>query len=179
MTTSVVQFEESRAPISLVRGQRPRLSIVLLSRAEEFELERAMEVVSDAAYSLNAQVILVREEASGSERELIQRMVQQHHFALAWVGTGSDRSAMTDEGLKYVTGDIVTCRDDHRVQDGEWLSVFSRFAGSPARRATEVDVSPLAVSDDRPVSLVGRADRPSRAAQATKRWIEAAPESVS
>jgi hypothetical protein len=176
MTTSVVQFGEARAPISVIRGQRPRLSILLLSRADEFELERAIEVVSDAAYSLNAQVVLVREEATGSEREHIQRIVQQYQIALAWVGAGSDRSAMTDEGLRYVTGDIVTCRDDDRVQNGEWLSVFSRFAASSARRGTELDVSPAAL-DER--SGGGRPDRPSRATQPTKRWIEAASESVS
>lgn len=160
-----------------IRGQRPRLSILVLSRADQLELERAMEIVSDAAYSLGAQVVLVREEASASEREQIQRVVQQYQCALAWVGTGSDRSAMTDEGLKHVTGDIVTCREDARIHDGEWLSVFSRYASSP-RRLTELDVT-LSATDDRAGSNARIFDRPSRAAHSTRRWIEATSESVS
>lgn len=175
MTPSVAPVDEPRAQIPHVRGQRPRLSILVLSRADEVELERAMGVLSDAAYSLGAQVVLVREEAAGSEREHIQRMVQQHQCALAWVGTGSDRSAMTDEGLKHVTGDIVTCRDDDRIHDGEWLSAFSRCAGPLVRRVTELDVTGGA-TDDRG----GRhADRPSRTAHSTRRWIEATSESIS
>ena len=178
MTTSLAPIEEARALTPPVRGQRPRLSIVVLSRADHFELERAMEVVSDAAYSLGAQVVLVREEASGSEREHIQRMVQQHQCALAWVGTGSDRSAMTDEGLKHVTGDIVTCREDDRIQDGEWLSAFYRYAGSTPRRLTELDVT-VGASDERGGSNARIFDRPSRTAHSTRRWIEATSDSVS
>jgi hypothetical protein len=176
MTTSVAPIEEARPHVPPIRGQRPRLSILVLSREDAFELERAMGVVSDAAYSLGAQVVLVREEATGSEREHIQRMVQLHQCAIAWVGVGSDRSAMTDEGLKHVTGDIVTCRDDARIQDGEWLTAFARYAG--ARRVTEIDVTPGA-SDDRAASVSARPERPSRAAHSTRRWIEATSESVS
>jgi hypothetical protein len=175
MTTSVAPIEDARVPSHHVRGHRPRLSILVLSRSDAFELERAMEVLSNGARKLGAQIVLVREEATESAREHIQRVVQQHQCLLAWVGAGSDRSAMTDEGLKYVTGDIVTCRADDRIHDGEWLSAFFRCAGPTVRRVTELDVTPSA-SDERG----GRpADRPSRAAHSTRRWIEATSESIS
>lgn len=137
-----------------------------------------MGVLSDPARALGAQIILVREEASGSEREHIQQVVKKHQCALAWVGAGSDRSAMTDEGLKYVTGDIVTCREDDRIQNGEWLSAFSRCGGS-VRRTAELDVTP-SPSDERAVASGARqADRPVRSAHSTRRWIEATSESIS
>ncbi|MBC7894904.1 MAG: hypothetical protein H7066_05805 [Cytophagaceae bacterium] len=175
MTTSVAPIEDARSPFLNVRRLRPRLSILVLSRADEFELERAIGVLSDVACTLGAQVVVVREEATGSAREHIQRLVQKHQCSLAWVGAGSDRSAMTDEGLKYVTGDILTCRDDDRIYDGEWLSAFSRCGGPTARRVTEVDVTAPA-TDERG----GRhADRPARSAYSTRRWIEASSEAIS
>lgn len=179
MTTSIAPMDESRAPVLNVRGQRPRLSILVLSRADEFELERAMGVLGDAAYPLGAQLVLVREEATGSRREHIQRLVQHHQCVVAWVGAGSDRSAMTDEGLKYVTGDIVTCREDHRIHDGEWLTAFSRCAPASPRRVAELDVT-VSPSDERAVASGARqADRAARSAHSTRRWIEANSESIS
>lgn len=173
--TSLAPIEEARAHIAPVRGQRPRLSILVLSRADQFELERAMEVVGDAAWSLGAEVVLVREESTGSERDLIQRLVQKHQFQLAWVGAGSDRSAMTDEGLKFVTGDIVTCRDGDRIHDGEWLSAFKRFGAPSPRRVADVEVAAVPASD-RGARV---ADRPAKATHSTRRRIEATSDVVS
>lgn len=134
------------------RSARPNISIVLLSRSDA-ELERAMRVVGTAAEPLNAQLVLVCEETTGASRERIVSMAKAHPCALAWVGAGSDRSAMTDEGLKHVTGDIVTCREDNRVGDGEWLVALGRY-GAPVRRA---DVSvPVVVTDERPAEAPGR-----------------------
>lgn len=139
-----------------VGSSRPRLSIVLISRGSESDLERALLAVTDPGYALGAQVVVVREHPDGQVPAQVEQLVKTYAASLTVVAPGSSRSAISDAAMHLVSGDIVAIREDVKLRDGDWLSAFHRSMGVteawglPAE--TEVE---KAVADERRTERLG------------------------
>jgi hypothetical protein len=160
----------------MTRRVGPRLSIVLLSGGLERDLERAVSALSDLVLSLSAQLIVVREDLGPSDRERVSRFVQQHGFTCTFIEAGRGRGAMSDQALRYVTGDVVTVREDSMVGDGEWLSAFGD-AGSVVDSSWSSERPVVSeVQDDRSAH---RGPTERRTTAVSRRRVEPGVESVS
>lgn len=91
-----------------------------------------MTLLSDSAFSLDAQLVIVREAPDASDREDVLRLAQQHRCVCAFSEPGGGRGAMADQAMRVATGDIVVLREDVEVGDGKWLSALPRRARAVA-----------------------------------------------
>lgn len=178
MNSSAASVEDFRS-VSYARSQRPRLSVVLISRGDELSLERALLAITDMACALDAQMVVVREAPDGPARDRVQRLTQMHGCAIAFTEPGVSRIAMSEAAMKVVTGDIVTLRDDVSIVDGEWLGVFAGSLGVALSPPVEFE-RPTPIADERAAAGARPSpDRSARIAHSTRRRAEATSDSVS
>jgi hypothetical protein len=123
-----------------VRYRAPRLSVVVVSRGQERELERAVNTIGETARAYEAELIVLRSETSESPRDRVQRLIPHSHCTWAFVESTCCRDSMTERGMSLATGDVVAIRDDHAIRDAEWLARLAHSLGlqavdrpSPAR----------------------------------------------
>lgn len=111
-----------------VRHGTPSLSIVLLSTGTEDALEKALLAISDAAFEMSAEVLVIRDEAAPAA-DRVRRMAAQHRVELLFAPAQSDRAVMSDLAMVRARGDIVAIRPDEAVNGDEWLTRFARRLG--------------------------------------------------
>ncbi len=150
----------------------PTLSIVLLSTGTEDVLERALLAISDAAFEMSAEVLVIRDDAAPAA-DRVKRMAAMHGVEVVFAPANSDRAAMSDLAMVRAHGDIVAVRSDAAVNGDEWLTRFARRLGVELGAARMMELSV-----ERPVEVAEK-NRTTRRAHSTFRRTENTQEVVS
>lgn len=116
---------QAPAPALPTLQTRPRLSIVLISIGAVSSLDRALKMVLETQFYLETELLVVRACATDEEKAHLFRLSRQHGFMLELAQAGASRDTLADLGSRRATGDIVTVKDDHVVEDDLWLSPFA------------------------------------------------------
>lgn len=115
-----------------VRYRAPRLSVVVVSRGQERDLERAVSTIGETAAAYEAELIVLRSDASDSPRDRIQRLIPHAWGTVAFMEATCCRDSMTERGMSLATGDVIAIRDDHAIRDAEWLARLAHSIGLQA-----------------------------------------------